>query len=126
MSRILLNDDDDALLLTLERTLVEAGHAVVVVTYGAKAAQLFRREPFEVIITDLIMPNREGLETIVELRREFSDIRVIAISGGGGNARLYLDLATRLGAPCTLLKPFKPEQLRYAVADVTRSNLQPN
>ncbi len=122
MARILVIDDDEPLLITLEQLLTAAGHAVVTVSDGAKAAKLFRREPFELIITDLIMPNREGLETIIMLRREFPELGVIALSGGATMSKTYLDMATRLGARCTLLKPFTPQQLNAAIDAVTTPN----
>ena len=62
------------------------------------------------------MPNREGLETIFTLRREFPSVGVIATSGGFGNSGLYLEMAARLGAHQTLLKPFTPRQLDDAIA----------
>ena len=117
MARILIIDDDEALLFTLEATLIAAGHTVATATDGLEAAKLFRFEPFEIILTDIIMPNREGLETIITLHREFPQVGVIAMSGGVSNSKIYLDLAARLGAHRTLSKPFAPGQLATAIAD---------
>lgn len=121
MARILIIDDDETLLTTLEQFLRAAGHAVVTASDGAKAAKLFRAEPFELILTDIVMPNREGLETIIELRREFPDVGVIAMSGGVARSKLYLELAAELGAHRTLAKPFAPLQLAEAIADTIRA-----
>lgn len=117
MARILVIDDDETLLGTLEPLLASSGHAVVTATDGLKAAKLFRAEPFEIILTDIVMPNREGLETIVALHKEFPEIGVIAMSGGSTASKAYLAMAARLGAHRTLAKPFTPQQLADAIAD---------
>ncbi len=117
MSRILVIDDDAALLLALETFLSSAGHAVVTAADGAIAAKLFRAEPFELVITDMVMPNREGIETVIELHREYPDVGVIAMSGGAHASPTYLGLAARLGAHRTLAKPFSLPQLATAIAE---------
>ena len=117
MARILVIDDDEALLTTLKELLAIAGHAVVTASDGLEGAKLFRAEPFDVIITDLIMPNREGLETIITLHREFPAVGVIAMSGGIARSKTYLAIAARLGAHRTLAKPFTTQQLNDAIAD---------
>jgi DNA-binding response OmpR family regulator len=118
MSRILVIDDDEPLLMTLEALLTAAGHAVVTASDGLKAEQLFRAEPFEVIITDIVMPDREGLETITKLRREYPEVPVIAMSGGATNSKMYLELAAKLGARRTLSKPFTAAALYEAIGAV--------
>jgi DNA-binding response OmpR family regulator len=118
MARILVVDDDVSVLCMIEAVLTGAGHSVVTATDGQMAAKLFRAEPFDVIVTDIVMPNREGLETIVELRRDFPDVPVIAMSGGTLNSGIYLGLAKRLGAKLTLAKPFPTQELVEAVAAV--------
>ena len=117
MARILIIDDDESLLFTLGQLLAAAGHAVTTAPDGLEAAKLFRAEPFELIITDIIMPQREGLETIITLRRDFPDVGVIAISGCAIQSKTYLAMAARLGAHRTLAKPFTPQQLTSAIAD---------
>lgn len=124
MARILIIDDDEALLFTLERWLAAAGHVVAAAADGLEAAKLFRAMPFELIVTDLVMPNREGLETIIMLRREFPEVRVIAMSGGTAGTKIYLELAARLGAHNTLEKPFTPDQLNTAVT-LTLGRVEP-
>ena len=119
MARILIIDDEEALLATLRQLLIASGHVVVTATDGLKAAQLFRAEPFDLILTDIVMPNREGLETIITLHREFPKVGVIAMSGSSGHSKIYLDLARRLGAHRTLAKPFTPQELKEAVTAVT-------
>lgn len=118
MARLLVVDDDETLLSTLELILLEAGHNVAIVPDGLEAAKLFHAKPFDVIITDLVMPNREGLETIVALRRDFPAVAIIAMSGGVDQSKTYLQLAAKLGAHRTLAKPFTPQALHGAIAAV--------
>ena len=118
MPRILIIDDDETLLDTLEQLLAAAGHAVVTASDGLIAAKLFRAEPFHLVLTDIVMPNREGIETIIALRRDFPEVGVIAMSGGSDQVKTYLDMAARLGAHRTLAKPFTPQQLHEAIAEV--------
>jgi DNA-binding response OmpR family regulator len=118
MARILVVDDDLSVLSMIEAVLAAAGHSVVTATDGEIAGKLFRAEPFDVIVTDIVMPNREGLETIVTLRRDFPDVPVIAMSGGTLNSGIYLGLAKRLGAKVTLAKPFPTQELVQAIAAV--------
>lgn len=115
MARILVVDDDEPLLDLLEKLLTASGHAVVTARDGLAGAALFRAEPFDLILTDVVMPNREGLETVMELRREYPGVAVIAMSGGLTHSRTYLQMATRLGAHETLAKPFTPAQLASAL-----------
>jgi DNA-binding NtrC family response regulator len=118
MARILVIDDDENLLFTIGEALTIGGHSVVTANNGIRGEKLFRAEPFDVIITDIVMPDREGLETIIVLHREYPKIPVIAITGLGTNSVLYLGIATRLGARRVLEKPFKLEDLLDAVASV--------
>jgi CheY-like chemotaxis protein len=116
MKRILIIDDDEQLLELLASYVESAGYQVGTATDGARAAQLFRAAPFDLVVTDMIMPNREGLETIIGLRGDFPNIPIIAMSGGIDRSKLYLDLAKKLGANRTLLKPFVPAALTEAIA----------
>ncbi len=77
---------------------------------GKVALWIYKEKPADLIITDIIMPEKEGIETIMELKREFPDVKIIAISGGGkGDAGQYLDMAKKMGADNTLAKPFEKE-----------------
>ncbi len=81
--------------------------------------QLYREEPVDLIITDVFMPEKEGLETIRELRSEYPEVKIIAISGGGKNINLdFLPLAKQLGALRTLKKPFDRQEMLDAVQEV--------
>ena len=117
MARILIVDDDETLCTALDQLLTEAGHADVTAADGLKAAALFRSEPFHLILTDILMPNREGLETIGALHRDFPEVGVIAMSGGSALSPTYLAMAAKFGAHRTLAKPFTPAQLHAAIGE---------
>ncbi len=119
MSRILIVDDDPHVRQMLERVLRKAGHDVETAENGQEALQVHRERPADMIVTDIIMPEKEGLETITELRKSFPAVRIIAISGGGriGPAQ-YLKMAEILGADRTFSKPFNPSELIAAVEEL--------
>lgn len=116
MAKIVLIDDEKDLRQTLRLFLEHAGHAVVEAENGDEGIALHKSEAPDLVITDLIMPGKEGIETILELRRYDATTPIIAISGGG---RLeltdFLQAARKLGAAYTLKKPFRREQLLEAV-----------
>jgi len=118
MARILAVDDEDSLRRLLTAVLERAGHEVTTASDGFEAVRLVDAEPFDLVVTDLIMPGMEGIQTIQQLRRLAPELKIIAISGGGrGSAGDYLDLAKQLGATTTLTKPFTPEALLAAVTE---------
>jgi len=117
MARILIIDDDALLRSTLAANLASAGHIVEQAEDGRAGTAHFRSEPADLVLTDLVMPNQEGIETIVTLKREFPGVRVIAMSGAARNSALYLELARKLGAVCVLEKPFTRDLLLQTVAD---------
>lgn len=117
MARILIIDDDAHLRSALAAGLEAAGHIVEQAEDGRAGTAHFRAEPADLVITDLVMPNQEGIETILTLRREFPDVRIIAMSGSARNSALYLELARTLGAARVLEKPFTRDRLLQAVAD---------
>lgn len=111
MSTILIIDDDPKLRVTLEKILAGRGHAVTTVEGGFEAAQSYREHPFDLVLTDLLMP-QSGLSVIRVLRSQFPGVRVIAMSGGGVQR---LDYAKGLGAHYALAKPFSTEELLGAI-----------
>jgi len=116
MARILIVDADDQVRTVFRRALEEGGYQVAEAPNGRVGAKLYRERPFDLILMDLIMPEQEGLETIIELRRDFPDVKIIAISGGGwGTAADYLVIARKFGAILTLEKPITPADLLHAV-----------
>jgi DNA-binding response OmpR family regulator len=119
VARILIIDDDDQVRALLRQILSRDAHEVIEASNGKQGAQVFHEQPVDLVITDLVMPEREGIETIVELRRTHSDIQVIAMSGGGaGDAETYLQGARLLGARRVLRKPFGRQDLLEAVREV--------
>src|SRR6185437_2539251 len=99
MTKILIIDDDPAMRRLVTRTLTKAGHEVMEAAEGREGADLFRAHNPDLVVTDILMPTQEGIETILELRREAPTTPIVAISGGGqGRAITYLDFASKLGA----------------------------
>ncbi len=117
--RILLIDDDDELRTIMRRMLVAAGYEVQEAASGDAAVARYRQQRSDVVITDILMPDKEGLETIRELRRADPQVKIIAISGGGGQGGAdYLELALKFGARRILQKPFTRDELVAAVSEV--------
>ena len=119
MAKILVIDDDDTIRTLLCRMLERSGHDVLVAANGTEASELFRKNPLDLIITDLFMPDREGLEIIQELRKNHPQVKIIAISGGGSiGGTSFLDVARLIGASRTLEKPFGSQTLLGTVDEV--------
>ena len=123
MARILVIDDDTSVRAVIEGALSDEGYEVVEAADGKEGLKNYRNFPTDLVITDLIMPEKEGIETIMELCREFPGVKVIAISGGtryGSDSNLRL--AGQLGARRTLTKPFKIPDLLEAVREVLETS----
>src|SRR4051812_48434661 len=105
MARILLIDDDDLLRGVLAKALTYAGHEIIQASDGKVGTDLARVASFDLVITDLIMPVQEGVETIITIHREHPELPIIAMSGGVSNSPLYLDIAGKMGARRVLGKP---------------------
>jgi CheY-like chemotaxis protein len=119
MAAILLLEDNDIFREVLTEALTRAGHTVCADTDGRRVAELLQAHPVDLLVTDLSMPNRDGVETILALRRSHPQLPVIAMSGDAtSHAALYLSIATKLGAVRTLQKPFAVDALLAAVRDV--------
>lgn len=118
MACILLIDDDAPLRDILAKTLGYAGHSVIQASDGKQGVDIFRAASVDLVITDIIMPGQEGIETMMQLRRESPGLRIIAISGGVDNSSLYLELAGKLGAQRTLAKPFTSAEFLQVVDEV--------
>jgi two-component system cell cycle response regulator CpdR len=113
---VLIVEDDVELLRTLARRFHLAGCRVTVAKDGDEALASFERSTPAVVVTDILMPNREGVETIMAMRKRCPEVKILAISGGGLlGASSVLDLAGRLGADAGLAKPFRSEQVLDAV-----------
>ncbi len=119
MAHILIIDDDEDVRFLLRDILEREGHEVRDASNGKKGLKLQRESPADLIITDIVMPEKEGIETIMELHREFPEVKIIAISGGGRNRpESYLRAAKKLGAHKTLEKPFERKDLLKTIRDV--------
>jgi CheY-like chemotaxis protein len=116
MPRILLIDDDHDFRSMLRTALEHDGYTVEEAQNGYEGIRRYRAAPADLVITDILMPEQEGLETIRELRQEFPAVKIIAMSGGGRTGNLnFLSLARRFGALLTLQKPFTLQEFREAV-----------
>ena len=118
VARILLIDDDDLLRDVLAAALTHAGHTVHQAAEGGQGCEIFHATPVDLVITDIIMPGQEGIETILRLRHLNPRLPIIAMSGGATNSTVYLSLAAQLGARHVLAKPFTPDALAAAIADL--------
>lgn len=116
MARILVVDDDEQIRILLDLVLSRDSHEVVTAENGVVASTLQRERPADVVIMDIIMPEKEGFETIIEFRRDYPETKIIAISGGGRlGADQYLKLAKAIGADVIFEKPLLMLQLREAI-----------
>jgi YesN/AraC family two-component response regulator len=117
MAHILLVDDEPLVVEALSSAMISKGHRVVTATNGIEGMKRFAEGLFDLVITDIIMPDKEGIEMIMEMRRQAPDTRIVAISGGGrtGNVE-FLQMAKKLGAMTTLKKPIRLAEL-YATLE---------
>jgi CheY-like chemotaxis protein len=107
MAQILIIDDDEAMRYLLREMLEPEGYTVYEAANGAEGMRLFRQERPEFVITDVFMPEQDGLETIRMLKREFPTVKIVAMSGGGASGTLsYLEVTRTFGADRILRKPF--------------------
>jgi DNA-binding NarL/FixJ family response regulator len=113
---VLLVDDEALVRHALEPGLRLNGYEVLHASDGDEALDVLSSEPVDVVITDLAMPRREGIETIIEIRRRFPHVKIIALSGVFGG--FYLGMARQLGAAAALSKPVHTELLRRTVDEV--------
>jgi DNA-binding response OmpR family regulator len=120
MKRILVIDDDDAIRAMLRKLFTANGFDVSVAENGKEAVRRQEEGPFDLIVTDLVMPEKEGIETIMEFRKKYPATKIIAISGGGqlNSGEYYLELAGNLGAHKTLAKPFTHSEILAAVKEL--------
>jgi CheY-like chemotaxis protein len=115
--RILIIEDNDLLRKMVRLTLTAAGYEVVEANSGKAGLARYRKEPTDLVITDILMPDTEGLETIRELRRYNPPAKIIAMSGSARSGQ-YLEMAAKFGAQMVLEKPIEPDQLLAAISNV--------
>jgi YesN/AraC family two-component response regulator len=121
MARILLIDDDDSVRTVLRLILNQFGHFVIEARNGREGMEIFMHANADLVITDIVMPEKEGLEVVKEMRRMIPASKIIAISGGGRvNPTDYLRMAKFLGAAKVLAKPISSDALIGAINEVLR------
>lgn len=112
MKRILVVDDEAPIRALLAQMLETEGYEVHTAEHGDEALEVVRTATFDLVITDMVMPVKDGLKFIMELIKDYPDMKILAISGGGAiKAERYLTMAGYLGDIATLEKPFKREVL---------------
>lgn len=118
MAAVLVIEDDPQMRRVVARALSMAQHQVLEATNGREGLALFRTHHPTVVITDLVMPEMEGIEIIRELRHEAPMVRIIAMSGGGATGNMqFLDFARELGADAVLAKPFRASDVVALVTE---------
>jgi DNA-binding NtrC family response regulator len=123
MARILIIDDESQIRSMLRLMLERVGYEVIEAADGMEGIRQYRDNPADLIITDLIMPNKDGIGMIIELKKEFPHVKIIAMSGGGVNRpEGYLDGAKKLGATRTLTKPIDRDEMINAVKDTLNTD----
>lgn len=122
MKRILVIEDDDAHRHMLTAALKGAHYEIREAPDGEKGCELYRQNPCDLIITDIFMPEKEGLEVILDLKAEFPEVKIMAISGGGYKSNFLADeilnIAKDLGADTVMSKPIKIQALRIRVKEI--------
>lgn len=117
--RVLVIDDEAAMRALFAAVLREAGYEVYEAADGRAGLVLYHRHRPELVITDIIMPNQEGIETIRMLHAANPEVKIIAVSGGGRIGDLdFLRIAKEFGAVATLAKPFRKQELLTLLRDI--------
>ena len=130
MTKVIVIDDEEDISITLKEVLGRAGFEVEVASNGNEGMNLLREHGADLVVTDIIMPGRDGVETARSIRAEFPKTKIIVMSGGGNAASLgyepaaitttaYLASAAAIGADLTLTKPFDREELIRAAKELT-------
>jgi len=120
MTRILIIDDDSQIRGMLRQMLEKEGYEVAEAADGKIGIRIQKQSPANIVITDIIMPDKEGLETIRELIQENPDLKIIAMSGGGLiGPQHYLKIAQGFGAVRTFMKPIEREELLAAIREIS-------
>jgi CheY-like chemotaxis protein len=117
-------DDDDTVRLSVKLALEDADYRVEDAADGEQGMRMFRKNPADLVITDIFMPEKEGIETIDEIKQLRPQTKIVAISGGGRMAPDdYLQIAERVGADRSLMKPFDIRQLVETVTELLQEGV---
>ncbi|RJX32932.1 MAG: response regulator [Desulfurivibrio sp.] len=111
MAKILVIDDEEQIRGLLKRIFQGLGHMVITADNGAVGLKMMAQESFDLVITDIFMPEKEGMETIIEIKRDFPAVKILAVSGGNSQGCDYLPMTRPLGADASLTKPFSREDI---------------
>jgi YesN/AraC family two-component response regulator len=106
MAKILVIDDEEQIRGLLKCIFHSQGHLVITADNGAVGLKMMAQEPFDLVITDIFMPEKEGMETIIEIKRDFPAVKILAVSGRDSKGCDYLPMTRPLGADAYLNKPF--------------------
>lgn len=116
MKRILIVDDDELVRYSLREILADTGYEVTEAENGTLGVDLQNEHQFDLIITDMLMPEKGGLEVIIELKHDFPELKIVAISGGGTTNNLgHVAVAKKYGADYILFKPFPRNEFIWTV-----------
>lgn len=130
MTRVMIIDDEEDIRIVLKEVFSRAGFDVVVASDGNEGLNLLREQPADLVITDIIMPGSDGVETAYDIRMEFPKTKIIVMSGGGNlgpvdyepsaiSTTAYLASAEAVGADLTITKPFDRDELIRAARELT-------
>ncbi|MBC8317568.1 MAG: response regulator [Desulfobulbaceae bacterium] len=119
MAGILVIDDEESIRILLKKILEREGHSVAMAPNGKVGLEMQSQQAADVVITDIFMPEKEGMEVIMELRRNFPEVKIVAMSGGDRKGNMdFLGMTEKLGAHKTLKKPFTLNDVLEVVQSV--------
>lgn len=118
MAKVLIVDDEQVIRAMLREFLEDDSHEVMEAENGEQACALYRKSPADLVITDIVMPEKNGIDMIMDLKKDYPDINIVAISGGGGITGRYdyLPIASMVGASNILSKPFSLTEMRKVMS----------
>ncbi len=123
MARILVIDDEEPIQFAVQIMLQKENHEILTASNGEIGLELLRNEPFDLVITDILMPEKGGIEVIAEIQKTKPEVKIIAMSAGGARGDLnFLEHAQLLGAEAVLQKPFEREEILDLVKEVLQKD----
>lgn len=120
-AKVLVIDDDEIVRMTLRVILQRENCIVIEAKNGNQGVAMYKQENPDIVITDILMPDKEGLETITEIRACNAKVKIVAMSGGGNTKNMsFLKMAQKVGADQVINKPFKADEIPTLVADLLK------